>query len=112
MQHEQAEAGPLRVLSEAIFARRMVSVSYNGATLTLAPHQLFLRHGVPFLGAFNPDKNWRGPEDYRLGNFNLTGLRELTVLDQAFEPIAAFDGSPPSERDQVLVSVETAAAEA
>lgn len=112
MQHEQAEPGPLRVLSEAIFAQRMVSVSYNGATLKLAPHQLFLRHGVPFLGAFNPDKNWRGPDDYRLGNFNLTGLGELAVLDEHFTPIPVFDGSPPSERDAVLVSVETEAASA
>ncbi len=84
----------------------MVSVRYNGAALTLAPHLIFLRHGALYLGAFNPDKTWRSVEDHRLGNFNLAGLSEVACLETPFEPITAYDGTPPAEHDEVLVCVE------
>ena len=105
MQHETGEPGLLRVLSEAIHARRLVTAYYNGAALTLAPHQVFLRHGALYLGAFNPDKTWRSADDHRLGNFNFAGLGEVTLMDNAFTPIAAYDGGAPGENDTLLVCV-------
>lgn len=110
MQHENGQPGLLRVLSEAILGKRMVRVRYNGAALNLAPHQVFLRHGALYLGAFNPDKNWRGPEDYRLGNFNFAGLSAVELSETSFDAIPAYDGTPPNDGDQVLVSIEQAAA--
>lgn len=112
MQHDTGEPGLLRVLSEAIIGRRLVTVQYNGAALTLAPHQVFLRHGALYLGAFNPDKTWRSPEDYRLGNFNLAGLSEVVLADTGFEPIASYDGAAPAEHDNVLVCVSQVPADA
>ncbi len=100
----------MRVLSDAILGRRMVTAQYNGAALTLAPHQVFLRHGALYLGAFNPAKNWRGPEDHRLGNFNVAGLSAIELSEAVFEPIPAYDGSPPGEGDQVLVCIAQVAA--
>jgi len=110
MQHESGQPGLLRVLSEAIMGRRMVTAHYNGAALNLAPHQVFLRHGALYLAAFNPDKTWRGPDDYRLGHFNFAGLSEVAFIDTSFEPIAAYDGSAPGEHDAVLICVSQQAA--
>jgi hypothetical protein len=110
MQHETGEPGLLRVLSDAIMGGRMVTAQYNGAALKLAPHQVFLRHGALYLGAFNPDKNWRGPDDYRLGNFNFAGLSAVELSETGFAAIPAYDGTPPGEGDQVLVCVSQRAA--
>ena len=92
-------------LSQAISERRMVRASYNGGVMTLAPHQLFARGDALYVSAFNPGKNWRGPEDYRLGLFNLAGLSEVAIEPDSFEPLAGFDGAPPRDDDRLLLAV-------
>ncbi|QYU70985.1 WYL domain-containing protein [Leptolyngbya sp. 15MV] len=106
MQHDPGQPGLLRVLSEAIVGRRMIQAHYNGAMRNLAPHLVYLRRGALYLGAFNPDKNWRGPEDHRLGHFNFAGLGEVEVSEAGFDPIAAFDGTAPEAEDTVLVTID------
>ena len=59
---------------EAIARRRHVTAQYNGTRMTLAPHQMFERHGALFVSALNLDKNWRSEEERRLGHFKLDGL--------------------------------------
>lgn len=112
MQHESEEPGLLRLLSEAILGRRMIRAHYNGAMRNLAPHIVYLRRGALYLGAFNPDKNWRGPENHRLGHFNCAGLTQVSVEAAGFVPIAAFDGTAPEAEDVVLVTIDMVAEQA
>lgn len=112
MQHDNEEPGLLRQLSEAILGRRMITAHYNGAVRNLAPHIVYLRRGALYLGAFNPDKIWRGPDDHKLGHFNCAGLTQVSVEPDGFAPIAAFDGTAPEADDVVLVTIDMVAEQA
>ena len=81
-------------MMEAIARRRIVSTRYNGDAMTLAPHQMFERHGALFVSALNLNKNWRSDEEKRLGQFKLDGLGETEVTEgqfvQAYHVIQSF----------------------
>src|SRR3546814_18085896 len=68
-------------LMEAIARRRMISASYNGNRMTLAPHLMFERRGDLFVSALNLGKNWRSEEERRLGHFKLDGLGAAELLE-------------------------------
>ncbi len=109
MQHEPSDrAQTVETLSRAISEWRMVRATYNGAEMALAPHQLFVRHDALFVSAFNPGKNWRGPEDYRLSYFNIAGLGGVALQDNGFKPLDGFDSSLPRPEDQLLLALEAA----
>lgn len=99
-----------RLLVEAIARHRLVTAQYNGATLELAPHRLFSRHGELHLSAFNPNKNWRSEEERRLGHFKLAGLGEVTILEDGFDPLPDFGPELPREGDIEVFSVVVAEA--
>jgi len=92
-------------MMEAIARRRIVSTRYNGDAMTLAPHQMFERHGALFVSALNLNKNWRSDEEKRLGQFKLDGLSETEVTDEAFEPLPMFQPAAPSDKDTLLLAV-------
>ena len=96
-----------KTLFEAIARLRMVSASYNGREMRLAPHQLFSRHGELFIGAFNAGKNWRHDEEPRLGYFKVSGLSDITLMADTFAPLPTFDGSLPRDGDEQLFAVTT-----
>lgn len=108
MQHEMSErAQAVETLSQAIAERRLVSTCYNGTEMELAPHQIFLRHDALFVGAFNPGKNWRSPEEHRLSYFNLSGLNGVKLRDRGFRPLEEYDGALPRPEDRPLFALET-----
>ncbi len=90
---------------EAIARQRIVSASYNGHVLKLAPHLMFERHGDLFVSALNLSKKWRSAEDYRLGHYKLEGLHSAELVDQTFEPLTSFNGVAPREDDMFVLSV-------
>ncbi|GLK44781.1 MULTISPECIES: hypothetical protein [Novosphingobium] len=92
-------------LMEAIATRRFVTARYNGNTITLAPHLLFERHGDLVVSAMNPGKARRSDEEPGLGQFKLAGLSALELMDEHFEPLASYDGSPPRSDDVLILSV-------
>lgn len=92
-------------LMEAIARRKLVTVQYNGQSLTLAPHLLFERHGDLFVSALNLNKNWRSDEEPRLGHFKLGGLAAITLSEEGFTPLPGFDAAPPREEDTALLGV-------
>ena len=96
---------PERTCLEAIATRKLIRADYNGAELRLAPHLLFMRHGEPFIGAFNPGKAWRSEEERRLGYFKLAGLHNLALTDEGFEPLDGADTSPPREDNELLFAI-------
>ncbi|PKP98271.1 MAG: hypothetical protein CVT74_11530 [Alphaproteobacteria bacterium HGW-Alphaproteobacteria-13] len=92
-------------MMEAIARRRIVTTRYNGNIMTLAPHQLFERHGDLFVSALNLNKNWRSDEEPRLGQFKLDGLGETEVQEEEFDPLPAFQPAAPSDKDTLLLAV-------
>lgn len=92
-------------LMEAIARRRMVTAHYNGNVMRLAPHQMFERRGDLFISALNLSKNWRSPEDWKLGHYKLDGLAVTELQDEEFEPLASFEAAAPHEDDTLLLAV-------
>lgn len=90
---------------EAIARQRILTASYNGAIVRLRPHLLFERHEELFLSALNVDKGWREGEEMRLGQFKLSGLGNITVLEESFEPLADFNGQPPRADDVLIMTI-------
>lgn len=107
-QPESGRVERIETLSRAISEWRFVRTTYNGAEMTLAPHQLFVRHDAMFVSAFNPEKNWRGPDDYRLSYFNVSGLGEVRLQERGFRPLPDYDGSLPRPEDRPLFALEAA----
>ena len=85
MQHE-----PVQLIFKAIVERQAVSVVYNGQTIELHPHQVFMRHGDVFVRALNPNKGRRHDEEPALGEFKLAGLKSIEPAGATFEPLASF----------------------
>lgn len=92
-------------LFEAISRKRIVEALYNGATIRLAPHLMFERHGDLFVSALNLGKTWRSDEEPRLGQFKLAGLNETVLLDETFEPLEGFKPETPREDDVLVLAV-------
>lgn len=96
----------VETLSQAIAEKRYVRTVYNSEDMILAPHQLFVRHDSLFLGAFNPNKNWRGPEDHRLSYFNISGFGAVRLQDDGFAPLDLDLSELPRPEDQMLMALE------
>ena len=92
-------------LMEAIARRRMVTAQYNGNVMRLAPHQMFERRGDLFISALNLSKNWRSPDDWKLGHYKLDGLAVTELRDEEFEPLPSFEAAAPHENDTLLLAV-------
>jgi hypothetical protein len=92
-------------MMEAVASKLLVTATYNGREMTLAPHTLILRHGEMFAGALNLDKTWRSDESPRLGYFKLAGLSDVKVMRKQFEPIDGFQGALPQANDQLVLAV-------
>lgn len=92
-------------LLEAISRRMLVEAQYNGATIRLAPHLMFERHGDLFVAALNLGKTWRSDEEPRLGQFKLAGLNESRLIEEEFAPLPGYEAKPPREADTLVLSV-------
>jgi hypothetical protein len=92
-------------LMEAIARKQSIAARYNGASMKLAPHLIFERHGDLFVSALNMDKAWRSDDERRLGQFKLAGLSAAELLDEKFESLPTFDGEPPRHGDVVVLAI-------
>lgn len=92
-------------MMEAIAGKLLVTATYNGRDMTLAPHALFLRRGEMFVSALNLDKKWRSDESPRLGHFKLSGLTNFSVSREHFNPIEEFDEAVPQAGDELVLSI-------
>ncbi len=90
---------------EAIANKRSVVTLYNGAEHKLAPHLLFERHGDLFVSALNLNKNWRTPEERRLGQFKLAGLGQTRLLEEQFVPLPNDQITLPRSDDMLVLAV-------
>src|SRR3546814_17771240 len=74
-------------LMAAIARRRMISASYNGNRMTLAPHLMFERSRDLFVSALNPGKTWRSEEERRRRHSKPDGLAAAALLRTGFWPL-------------------------
>lgn len=95
------------ILAEAIHKKRIVEATYNGASLKLAPYQLFVRHDALYATALNPQKSRRIDEEPNLGVFKLAGLSRLSLTDEPFEPVPNYAGQLPRPDDVLVTGIET-----
>lgn len=92
-------------MMEAIARRRTVTAQYNGNVMNLAPHLLFERHGDLFVSALNMNKNWRSPEEQRLGQFKLDGLAATELRDETFDPLPTYEAAVPRPDDTLILAI-------
>lgn len=92
-------------MMQAIARKLLVTATYNGRDMKLAPHALFLRHGEMFVSALNLDKKWRSDEDPRLGHFKLAGLTNVSVSSEHFDAIAGFKQAVPQVADELVLAL-------
>lgn len=96
---------PRLLLMEAIARKLLVTARYNGATLRLAPHALFERHGELFASALNLDKNWLSEDVRRLGHFKLSGLSAVELSEESFDPLPGYEPGAPRPEDLLIFAV-------
>lgn len=94
-----------RTVIEAIAKRLLLRAEYNGVVLTLAPHQLYDRHGDLHIGAINTAKVWREGEAPRLGSFKLAGLRNVSLTADPFDPVPGLSQELQREGDKLILAV-------
>lgn len=95
-----------QILLEAIALRKCIAARYNRGTVRLAPHILYTRHDELYVDAITVERDGKPPREVKLGSFKLTGLTDLELAGQHFEPAPIFD--PTAERYQgaALFAVE------
>jgi len=100
---DDADLIRIRIL-EAVARRLLLTASYNGQRLTLAPHALFARHGDLFVSALNLTKSWRADEERRLGYFKVAGLADVEVTEDTFDVLPESGPLLSREGDELLLA--------
>jgi hypothetical protein len=98
---------PSKILLEAIALRKCVAARYNRTSFRLAPHILYTRHDELYVDAVTIERDGQPPREVKLGSFKLTGLSELELAGQPFEPAPIFDPAAPRYAGSALFAVET-----
>ena len=91
---------------EAIAPRRCLTARYNKLSLVLAPHVLYKRNDSFFIDAITITRDGEEPREPKVGSYNLAGLSELDVLDNAFEVHPLFNRMDPKYRDNTLFMID------
>lgn len=95
-----------KILLEAIALRKCVAARYNRIAVKLAPHILYTRHSELFIDAVTLERDGRPPREMKLGCFKLTGLTQLELAGQSFQPAPIFDPKAPRYADSALFAIE------
>lgn len=90
---------------EAIARKQVVAARYNGDLIKLAPHLLFERRGDLFTSALNMSKSWRADDERRLGQFKLSGLGAIELLNERFDPLPSYEAEAPRSDDTLILTI-------
>lgn len=106
MQHATAnDSTAMEIIARAIHAKQMITARYNGARIELCPHELFVRRQAVYLRALNPNKSRRHDEVATLGDFNITGMSDVTPSSRPFNPLPSFSKVASGVNEQSIISV-------
>lgn len=99
-------ASIFRELCEAVRLRRVVTMTYAGRPVRLAPHAVFRSSGGHLLvtGPTVPRPGER-PDRPGARSFDLRNIGSLTITDEAFQPDPSFDAGSHRFRHGLECSV-------
>jgi hypothetical protein len=80
-----------RSVFEAIARRVCLEATYNRTAFRLAPHILYTRHDELYVDAVALARDGLPPREVKIGTFKLTGLKNVKVGEDGFQPEAGFD---------------------
>ena len=80
-----------KAILQAIALRLCLQVTYNRATVLLAPHVLYKRNDSYFIDAITISRDGNPPREEKIGSFNLAGLSEVSVSETPFVISPLFD---------------------
>jgi len=83
---DTATVSPVLLLSAAILQNRCLQAAYNNGQVVLQPAALYTEHDALFLLAVAALRDGNPPREPKLGTFRVSGLKDLDLLDEAFEP--------------------------
>ncbi len=76
---------------EGIVRLRCLQVTYNRKRMIVAPHILYTRNESLYTDAFIVSREGMLPREPKIATFKVDGLKEVSVLDRAFEISDMFD---------------------
>ena len=103
---DQAPAGPVPTMFEAIVRLITVKATYNRGTVTIAPHILYTRHGEMYVDAVTIERDGKPPKEVKIGTFKLDGLKDVKLAGKSFAPSALFVPSDEKYAGNSLMAVE------
>jgi hypothetical protein len=99
-----------KLILEAIALQKPVHAVYNKVPVRLAPHILYTRHGELYVDAVTIERDGRPPRETKIGTFKVSGLKDMSLVEQRFEPEPTFDPSDAKYEGVTLFAVEQATA--
>lgn len=105
--HAQGMDGNI-ILFEAIAHRKMVRGVYNRGQVLIAPHIMYNKNDAVHIDAVTVERDGVPPRERRLATYRVSGLSELAIVDQQFDPEAEFDLMDERYQGTTLFAIETA----
>ncbi|MHA6719276.1 hypothetical protein ACX40Y_07460 [Sphingomonas sp. RS6] len=91
---------------EGIVRLRCLQVTYNRTRMIVAPHILYTRNESLYTDALVVSREGMLPREPKIGTFKVDGLREVAVLDRAFEISPLFDAELDKYAGVTLMAIE------
>lgn len=95
-----------KAIFEAIALRKCLQATYNRAPILIAPHVLYKRNDSFFIDAITISRDGIPPREEKVGSFNLAGLSDVTVSEEAFIISPLFDRMDVKYRESTLFMID------
>ncbi len=97
---------PTPLILEAIARKLCVTATYNGTRFKLAPYILYTRKSGVYVDAVTVFRDDALPKEEKIGAFKVSGLRDLVLDEQPFEPKPLYDAADERYAGTKLFAVE------
>jgi len=94
---------------EGIVRLRCLQVTYNRTRMIVAPYILYTRNDSLYADAQIVSREGMLPREPKIATFKVDGLKEVSVLDRAFEISDLFDAELDKYAGTTLMKVEAEA---
>jgi hypothetical protein len=97
---------PNKEFFEGVALKKCVVATYNRTHFRLAPHIVYTRHDELYVDAVALEKDGELPREIKLGTFKLSGLKDVQVEDEHFQPADIFEPAAEKYAGETLLVVE------
>lgn len=91
---------------EGIVRLRCLQVTYNRTRMIIGPHILYTRNDSLYADALVVSREGMLPREPKIATFKVDGLREVSVLDRAFDISPLFDAELEKYAGVTLMAIE------